>query len=264
MTIRPAAKKSLGQNFLVDPSYCDRITRFAGVKPLDHVVEIGPGTGALTSSLLRCGASVFAIEFDREMVDYLNRELLPGAGPDLTIHFADVLRFDWMDLSAWSPFKIVGNLPYNIATRIVRDLASFTSLFESFSFMVQKEVAQRILARPCNKDYGFLTLLAEYHFTRVPGFDVPPGAFRPSPQVTSHVMKLIPRSESPDPVGDYQEFVSLVARAFAQRRKTLWNNLAGGVGRERLTEAFEKAGIERNKRPEEVSLSQYSCLARML
>ncbi len=264
MTIRPAAKKSLGQNFLVDPSYCDRIIRFAGVQPLDHVVEIGPGTGALTSSLLRYGASVVAIEFDREMVDYLNRELVPEAPDRLEIRIEDILRFDWTQLSPWSPFKIVGNLPYNIATRIVRDLASFTSLFESFSFMVQKEVAQRILARPGSKDYGFLTLLAEYHFNRLPGFDVPPGAFRPSPKVTSHVMKLTPRNEPAEPVGDYEQFVSLLARAFGQRRKTLWNNLVGKTERERLAEAFETAGIARTARPEQVSLSQFSCLARVL
>ncbi len=264
MTTRPAAKKSLGQNFLVDSSYCDRITRFASVQAGDHVVEVGPGTGALTRSLLRSGATVAAIEFDREMVDYLNRELIPEAAGRLSIHISDVLRFSWTDLAPWSPFKIVGNLPYNIATRIVRDLTSFTSLFESFCFMVQKEVAQRILAGPGGKDYGFLTLLAEYHFVRTPGFDVPPGAFRPIPKVTSHVIKLVPRNEPPDDVGDYRQFVGLLARSFGQRRKTLWNNLAGSVDPDRLSEGFREAGIPRTTRPEQVSLAQFSCLARML
>ncbi len=261
---RPAAKKSLGQNFLVDSSYCDRITRFANVQAGDHVLEIGPGTGALTRSLLRAGATVVAIELDREMVDYLNRDLVPDAADRLSVRVSDILRFNWTDLSPWSPFKIVGNLPYNIATRIVRDLTSFTSLFESFSFMVQKEVARRILAGPGGKEYGFLSLLAEYHFVRTPGFDVPPGAFRPVPKVTSHVMKLVPRSGPRDEVGDYPDFVRLLARSFGQRRKTLWNNLAGWVEPDRLAEGFQKAGIPRTTRPEQVSLSQFSCLARVL
>ena len=193
--MKPRAKKSLGQHFLADPNLCDKIVRFAEIDSQDSVVEIGPGTGHLTQVLLTMARRVTAVEFDREMVNYLQAQWPEnGTHPDapITIVQADVLTLDWNTILGTGPVKVIGSLPYNISTRILQRMIEIKDRFQSCTVLIQKEVAQRILAAPDSKDYGFFTLLMEYHFHRMAGFDISPGAFVPKPKVVSHVLKLTP------------------------------------------------------------------------
>jgi len=258
------AKKALGQHFLTDQSYCRKIVQYAGVQADDVVVEIGPGTGQLTAVLVETAARVVAVEFDRDMVVALG-ERFSALMPDrLSLVEADVLQFDWPALPVVGRFKMLGNLPYNISTRILRKAIAVKDRMESFTFMVQKEVAERVRARPGSRDYGYFSVLMEYHFERRSGFDVPPGAFTPRPKVMSHVMMLVP-TEPADPVPDLESFERLLSRSFAHPRKTLWNNLtSAGYPAERVKESFEAAAIDSKIRPSHVKLSQYACLSGML
>ncbi len=261
----PRAKRALGQHFLADPNTCRRIVCFAGIDKSDTVVEIGPGTGALTQPLLAAAREVIAIELDREMITYLESNLPPELSTGLRLIRGSVLDLDWLRMLPLSPVKIVGNLPYNISTPTLSKMTEVKDRFQSLTCMLQKEVASRVLARPSTKDYGYFTLLMEYHFERIPGFAVPPTVFIPRPRVQSSVIKLIPR-KIPDPVPDYEGFLSLLRTAFSHRRKTLWNNLirAGGRSSEGLRAAFEASRLEHQIRAEELSLEQYVCLARLL
>ena len=264
--MKPRAKKSLGQHFLADPNYCRKIARFAGIDSKDSVVEIGPGTGHLTQVLLGMAGHVTAIEFDREMVAYLQDQWPEDGihqGAPLTIVQADVLTLDWNTILGTGPVKVIGNLPYNISTRILQKMTEIKDRFHSCTVLIQKEVAQRILAAPGSKDYGYFTLLMEYHFQRMAGFDISAGAFVPKPKVLSHVLKLIPR-QNPHEVSDYEAFLSLLKGAFQQRRKTLWNNLKREHDPQRIDSAFQACHLGTRVRPESVTLEQYTCLARML
>lgn len=260
--MRVQAKKSLGQHFLTDPNYRRKILSYAQINPLDTVVEIGPGTGSLTELLLSTARKVIAIEFDSSLIRHL-KDRFRGAS-DLLLLEADILELDWRNIVEGGPVKIVGNLPYNISTRILLKMTEFKDRFHSFTFMVQKEVAERVLARPESKDYGYFTLLIEYHFTRVKGFKVPPGAMTPRPKVISCVMKLLP-CDPLYPVADYDHFVALLKTAFRHRRKTLWNNLKPSLPEPHAIDAaFSSCRVLPRARPEQVTLEQYSCLARVL
>ena len=261
---KPRGKKSLGQHFLANAGYCQKIAHFAQIRPEDTVVEIGPGTGQLTQVLLPLAQKVIAVEFDRDLVEYLKQHYLQEhlAAKHLDIVHADILSFSW-PIPGKHRFKVIGNLPYNIATRIMQHMIQIKDRFQSGTFLLQKEVAQRILSAVNSKDYGYFTLLMEYHFERIAGFDVPPGVFIPPPKVTSQVIQLKPR-QPPYPVPDESAFRTLLKNAFQQRRKTLWNNLKAGRDPQELGSAFESCSIPAQIRPEEVTLEQYACLGRML
>ncbi len=275
-TIR--AKKALGQHFLIDPRYCRRIVEFAAPQTTEWVIEIGPGTGRLTHLLLDRAARVIGIEYDSCLVDHLRThfEACLQTG-QFTVLEQDVLDIDWarplptlagvtdVPLSRAGPtVKLVGNLPYNIATRIIRRTCESTVGFQSATFTTQKEVAERILAGPGNGDYGYLTVLVEYRYHRTRGFDIPAGAFRPRPKVVSHVFQLEPRQADVDR-GEFERLDSLVQRAFGHRRKTLWNNLLPSVrDSDLLDAALHRAGVGRRDRPETVSLEQFLCMSSML
>lgn len=261
----PWAKRPLGQHFLTDPNTCRKIVDFAGIDKSDVVVEIGPGTGALTQPLLAVAREVIAIEFDQEMIVYLESNLSPKLSGGLTLIRGNILDLNWLGILPRSPVKIVGNLPYNISTPTLTRMTELKDRFQSFTCMLQKEVASRVLARPATKDYGYLTLIMEYHFERIRGFTVPPTVFIPRPKVQSFVIKLIPRKIA-NPVPDYPHFLALLRTAFSHRRKTLWNNLirAGGRSQEELRAAFDSTCLRRQIRAEEVALEQYLCLAQLL
>jgi 16S rRNA (adenine1518-N6/adenine1519-N6)-dimethyltransferase len=255
-------KKSLGQHLLKDASYCRRIVEFAQVRPGDHVLEIGAGTGLLTRQLLHTGAQVTAVEFDRDLVIILadmTREF-PG---QLQVNLANVLQADWLQWVSSTPGKVVGNLPYNIATRIIRKTTGMKQKFHSFTFMVQKEVAERILARVGSASYGLFSVLMDYHFERTAGFDVPPGAFLPRPKVISHIIRLSARRRI-NRVQDERRLEQLLRCAFRHRRKTLANNLRTVFGQERSRAALRHCHLDPSSRPQELSLESYLCLARVL
>jgi 16S rRNA (adenine1518-N6/adenine1519-N6)-dimethyltransferase len=258
------AKKALGQHFLTDPNYCRKIVEYAGIQPGDRVVEIGPGTGQLTERLLAKASRVVAVEFDRDMTLALEQRFSAQIPDRLSLIQADVLQFDWSTLPIFGRFKLVGNLPYNISTRILRKSIDVKDRLELFAFMVQKEVAERVKAQPGSRDYGYFSVVMDYHFERRPGFNVPPGAFTPRPKVVSHFMMLVPREPSL-PVPDLEAFDRLLSSSFAHPRKTLWNNLTcAGYPSERVKKAFEAASIESKARPGNVKVSQYACLSRVL
>ena len=263
--MKSQARKSLGQHFLVDSNYCNKIVHFARIRPEDMVVEIGAGTGNLTQVLLQKSEQVVAVEFDRALVALLKSRW--SAKPDNTsntphIIQADILSWDWSILSQ-NRVKVIGNLPYNIATRIISRLTEVTRWIDSCTLMVQKEVANRLSAQPATKDYGFFTLLLQYHFQCIPGFDIPPEVFTPKPKVMSHVVKLIPQTP-PCQVPDYVAFVALLKNAFQERRKTLWNNLKKQHDTSRLNKAFADCGVELYDRAESLTFQQYACLTRLL
>ena len=258
------AKKTLGQHFLVDESYCTRIVELLDASPADTIVEIGPGTGQLTRLLVTSARRVIAVELDAQLVRLLKERFSEAlANGQLVLEHDDVLAFRWLErIEAPSP-KLIGNLPYNVATRILTKTADICSRFHSLTVMVQKEVAERILAKTSDPDYGYLSVLMALHYQRRRGFDVPAGAFQPPPKVVSHVLQLAPRSEQLPP-RLRSSVLSLVSRAFRHPRKTLWNNLKGSAEHDSFAAAVRELELDARCRPAQVSPEQYVSLAQLL
>ncbi len=250
------ARKRFGQNFLHDTRTLHRIVAALEPSPEDHVVEIGPGKGALTRFLLPACRRLDVVEIDRDLVALLKERF--AEREHLRIHSADALRFDFAALG--TGLKIVGNLPYNISTPLLFHLFRFKTVTETMVFMLQKEVVERLAAPPGDKRYGRLSVMAQYHCHVEKLFTVKPEAFRPRPRVTSAVARLRPHRTPPVEVGDYRTFETLVARAFGQRRKTLRNALRGVVNEE----AIRDCGVDPGARAETLPLEAFARLSRTL
>jgi 16S rRNA (adenine1518-N6/adenine1519-N6)-dimethyltransferase len=271
-------KKSLGQHFLTNKHYCTRIIELASVNQSDKIFEIGPGTGALTSFLLENSLCVTALEFDRDMVEALEHKYqveINSTPPRLWIHQGNVLKTNWKPLlleilpgqessdsiaEVLKP-KVVGNLPYNISTRILEHSIEFKNHFQSFTFMTQKEVSARILASPGSSDYGYFSLLMDFNFQRIKGFDVPPNSFYPPPKVMSHVMQLRPRFIETEAE---KEFIQLTKIGFSQRRKTIFNNLISLFhDKKLLSSVLEECDIPERSRAQELNLEQFLAISEV-
>ncbi len=251
-----AAKRSLGQNFLLDLNLTRRIARSAGDLTEGTVVEIGPGPGGLTRALLLEGArEVVAVERDDRSVAAL-AGLVGVSGGRLRIVADDAMKIDAAAIGA-APRRIVANLPYNIATRLITGWLAQGTVYQSIVVMVQKEVAARLASGPGSKDYGRLSVFCQWLATVEPLFDVPPRAFTPAPKVTSTVVRLIPRAAPAFPA-EQSALEAVTAAAFAQRRKMLRASLRG-IGGEAL---LVQAGIEPTARPEDLELETFCRLAR--
>lgn len=236
-------KRHLGQHFLSDPRLLRRIAQFAEIPPGVPVLEIGPGRGALTRELARTAALVVAIETDRDLIPVL-RASMPE---NVRVIEGDALEIDFRHVIE-APFVIVGNLPYNITTPLLKKFIACRSATTSVTVMIQKEVADRILSGPGSKQYGPLSILVQYYATPTWGFDVPPGAFSPRPAVMSTVLRLNWKTD----VADAVDFTDFVHRAFHARRKKLLNNIPD------LTPAtLQEAGVPVNARPEELSIEDF-------
>jgi 16S rRNA (adenine1518-N6/adenine1519-N6)-dimethyltransferase len=255
------ARKSLGQNFLLDLNLTSRIARSSGPLEGVAVVEVGPGPGGLTRALLACGAKrVVAIERDERCLPALERiaDRYPGR---LRVVAGDALETNWSDLGLEPPVRVVANLPYNVGTVLLTtwlEAEPWPPLFESFTLMFQREVAERIVATPASpKDYGRLGVLCGWRTTARILFDVAPSAFTPQPKVTSSVVHLVPR---PAPLPCHRATLSAVTQAaFGQRRKMLRQSLKGlGVDAAAL---LEQAGIEPTARAETVPVEGFVALA---
>ena len=245
------AKRSLGQNFLVDESVISRIIRAVDPKPGALVIEIGPGRGALTERLLESQARVIAIELDRDLVPMLRDQF--AVKGDFTVLESDATTVDYDDLIGdEGPCKLVANLPYYISTAILQHLAQNARSFSSLVLMFQREVVERIAAEPGNSDRGFLTVLVEtaFHVERL--FDVPPRAFRPQPKIWSTVVRLTPKELN---ITDSSRFRALVSAAFAQKRKTILNNLKATFPN--AAGALEAANIDPARRAETLTLDEW-------
>ena len=256
--LKHVARKRFGQNFLHDQVVIERIIRRFNPQPGEHIVEIGPGLGALTWPLLEQLDELHAIELDRDLVARFKSD--PRAQGRLHLHQADALSFDFSNLLNNSgKLRIIGNLPYNISTPLMFHLLDFSSVIEDMMFMLQKEVVQRITAAPGGKNYGRLSVMVQAQCAVEKVLDVAAGAFTPPPKVESAVVHLVPYS---NPVVESRltdAFARIVKAAFAQRRKTLRNNLKG-----MLTEsAIKSAGIEPSARAETLSVEDFIVLASL-
>lgn len=248
------ARKRFGQHFLHDPRVIDRILGSIKPEPGDRLLEIGPGLGALTIPLLKRHGTLDAVEIDRDVIAHLSREC-EGLG-ELRIHSLDALKFSLATLGE-GPFRVVGNLPYNISTPLMFHLFAQRERIRDMHFMLQKEVVERLVAREGDADYGRLSIMTALFCDATHLFDVPPGAFTPRPRVQSAVVRLTPRREPLCPPEREKELAAIVRQAFSQRRKTLRNALKG-----RITPAtMEALDIDPGARPETLSPEDFARLA---
>lgn len=259
MTQTHKARKRFGQNFLHDYSVIENIIASLGICPDDHIVEIGPGKGALTDLLLESGANLDVIELDRDLVTFLQKKF-----PDqenLQIHSADALEFDFSKLKGKNEkIRIVGNLPYNISTPLLFHLFENHSSISDMFFMLQKQVVDRICAQPGSKKYGRLSVMSQYYCAPEFLFDVPAECFDPSPKVMSAVIKLAPHYTPTVKVKKIANLDKIVKQAFSQRRKTLRNSLGKLISED----TFEAFSIDPGLRAEALSLRDFATLSNAL
>jgi 16S rRNA (adenine1518-N6/adenine1519-N6)-dimethyltransferase len=271
------AKKSLGQNFLTDHRVAQRIVDAANPLRTDIVIEIGPGTGALTRLLVERSGVVEAIELDERLAVALRRSV---TATSLEIRVADAMTIDWPDLISSarnkleapdrdkSRIRFIANLPYYISTPILENLLSLRRSVFDMTLMLQKEVADRITEGPGGKEYGALSVIVQYQCVASKLFDVPPSAFTPAPKVHSAVVHLTVREQPPVDVRDEAQFFSLVRAAFAQRRKTILNNLKAAAAVSKfvrpLEEALEAASVSSQRRAETLSVAEFAALTNAL
>lgn len=262
--LRP--NKRLGQHFLVDPRAAERIVDAAQVGPEDAVLEVGPGLGALTGLLVQRAARVVAVELDSRLAAALEEVLAPWHQRVQLVR-GDALELDPGQLLAGhtGPRKAVANLPYYITTPLLLHLLEAQPPFQLLVMMMQREVADRLLAPPGGKVYGAVTVAVRYRADVEPVLRVPPGAFWPPPEVDSAVVRLIPRPY-PRPAQDEATLFAVVRAAFQQRRKTLRNALSGGgLGTPAEVEAaLARAGIDPGQRAEQLDLDAFVRLADAL
>jgi 16S rRNA (adenine1518-N6/adenine1519-N6)-dimethyltransferase len=269
----PFAKKSFGQNFLVDQNYIDKIIAALNPQKEDTIIEIGPGRGALTERIIEQAGRLIAIELDRDLIPLLHEKF--GGYKNFQIIESDVLKVDFTDLlttqhSALSTIKLVANLPYYISTAILQKLIEQREIFSEMILMFQREVVERITAEPGNSERGFLTVLVETYLDAQKLFDIPPNAFRPAPKVWSSVVRLTPKEMLE--IEDEKLFREIISAGFQQKRKTLSNNLKNAS--ENLRERFERNGglmaileksnIQSNRRAETLTLEEWKILAKLM
>jgi len=244
----PPPRKRFGQHFLTDRHYVGRIVEAIAPREGDSMVEIGPGTGILTEELARVVRPLHVVEIDRDLARGL-RERFDAA--TVVVHEGDALEFDLSSLRA--PLRVVGNLPYNVSTPILFHVAAHAPRIRDCTFMLQKEVVERMVAHPASPEYGRLSVMLQYRFEMALAFRVPPGAFTPPPKVDSAVVRMRPLGEDRARARDEARFGRLVAAAFTQRRKTLRNALHGLAD----ASAFDAAGIDPGRRGETLSVTEF-------
>ncbi len=271
---KPFAKKSFGQNFLVDGNYIDKIIRALNPQTGETIIEIGAGRGALTEKLVESGADVLAIELDRDLIPVLLEKFAKYDNFQLVAQ--DALKIDFKELSKIknqrSKIKLVANLPYYISTAILQKLIEQRECFSEMILMFQREVVERITAEAGNKERGFLTVLVEAYLQTEKLFDVPPNAFLPVPKVRSAVVRLMPIDSKENKLKDEKLFREIVSLGFSQKRKTIQNNLKN-TGDElqrkfekkgNLDKIFETAEIAPMRRAETLSLQEWKKLVNFI
>jgi len=261
-------RKRLGQHFLADPRIGRRIVEAAELRPEDIVLEIGPGRGALTRLLGERVARVLAVEIDDALVRHL-----ASRWPDakLTLIAGDILKLNLDELldreGITTPVRVVGNLPYSMATAILQHMLRFRARLRDMTIMLQREVADRILSPPGSKQYGSLSVLIQYFCEGRRLFTVSPSAFRPPPKVFSTLVQLRIRERPAADVPDESFFFDLVRALFAERRKTILNNLkraAVGLSVNDVVSALQRADLDPMRRAETLTLEELARLAHAL
>jgi 16S rRNA (adenine1518-N6/adenine1519-N6)-dimethyltransferase len=263
------AKKSFGQNFLVDGSYIEKIIAELNPLPDETIIEIGPGRGALTRRLLDKAGKVIAIELDKDLIPVLQSEF--GGQDNFQLIEADALAVDFSEITHAKRIKLVANLPYYISTAILQKLIKQRECFSELVLMLQREVVERITAEPGNSERGYLSVLVEAYTTAEKLFDVPPTAFRPVPKVWSSVVRLEIIQNEDKKLSEIKEtaLLQVVSAGFAQKRKTIFNNLknsppalqqmftdAGGIER-----VLAAAGVESKRRAETLTVDEWNQIA---
>ena len=252
------ARKRFGQNFLTDRGVVSRIVDSIAPQAGQLILEIGPGQAALTDPLADSGAELHLLEIDRDLAARLRTRFITR--DNVSVHEGDALKLDFGDITGGRPFRLVGNLPYNISTPLLFHVLQWNELVEDMHFMLQQEVVKRMAAEPGGKAWGKLSLMCQYRCAVTPLFTVPPEAFSPAPRVQSAIVRLVPHAQPPVEITDMQAFERLVGQAFSQRRKTLRNSLRGLVGPSNM----EAAGIDPGTRPETLSLEQFAVLTGLI
>lgn len=265
-------KKSLGQNFLIEPNILTKIIDVAELTNETNVIEVGPGIGALTERLARAAGNVLAFEIDQRLLPVLQDTL--GRYDNVTVVHRDILETKLPDdvmahIDLSKPLSVVANLPYYITTPIIMHFLESQLPIDTFVMMMQKEVAQRMTAKPGSKAYGSLTIAIQYYMHAEMAFIVPKTVFSPQPNVDSAILKLKRRQQPLVQVNDEALFFKLVKSSFTQRRKTLWNNLIQVFGKSpeqklQLEKALQEAGIEPSVRAEALSIDDFARLANVL
>jgi len=248
----PRPRKRFGQHFLTDRHYRERIVAAIGPRPGDSMVEIGPGTGILTEELARVLDHLDVVEIDRDLAAALRNRY---DAAKVTVHEGDALEFDFASLPA--PLRVAGNLPYNVSTPILFRMAGLAARIADCTFLLQKEVVDRMAAAPDTPDYGRLSVMLQYRFEVEPLLRVPPGAFTPPPKVDSAVVRLVPLGPDRPVARDEDRFAAVVMAAFSQRRKTLRNAVRALVP----DAAFVAAGIDPSRRGETLSVKEFITLS---
>ncbi len=253
------ADKKLGQNFLIDEDIVRRIVQAAELTPADKVLEVGPGIGTLTQGLAESGADVIAVELDKRLLPVLDVTL---AGYDnVRIVNGDILKVDIMQELGAENFKVCANLPYYITTPIIFALLEKRLPMERLVAMVQKEVAERMAAKPGGRDYGALSVAIQYFTEPEIAFIVPPSSFIPAPAVDSAVIVCKRRQKPPVEVCDEALFFRVVKAAFSMRRKMLNNALKNmGISSEQCAKWLELAGVDGRRRGETLTLEDFAAL----
>lgn len=247
-------RKRFGQNFLIDPYIIAKIVAEISPRKDDHVIEIGPGLGALTNPLLQQLDHLTVIEIDRDIVAKLKILFSPDK---LTIYATDALKFDFSSLG--NQLRIVGNLPYNISTPLLFQLNQYSENILDMHFMLQKEVVQRLTAKPSTSDYGRLSVMMQYHFNMTHIFNVLPKSFSPAPKVDSAIIEMIPRPKKNKSAHDEALFSKIVLAAFSQRRKTLRNTLQQYL----TADDFDRTGIDSQMRAENLSIENFVTITNL-
>ncbi len=246
------ARKRFGQNFLVDHGVIDEIVRAIAPQPGQALVEIGPGLGALTNPVIERSETLTVIELDRDLAARLRKR------PELNVIESDVLKVDFGALAqaAGHKLRLIGNLPYNISSPILFHLLPWANLVVDQHFMLQKEVVDRMVAPPGNKDYSRLSVMLQWRYQMECVVDVPPGSFDPPPKVDSAVVRMVPLAEPP--AVDLPEFTKMVAVAFSQRRKILRHTLGAWISEQGIETDFDL-----QRRAEEVPVAEYLALSAL-
>lgn len=267
------AKKRFGQNFLIDNTIINRIVDCIHPQPDDLMIEIGPGLGAMTRPLLARLNQLNVIELDRDIIPKLIKNCIFSDATNkdkLVVNEIDVLKFDFAEFHAQQSavkesdaekkLRIVGNLPYNISTPVLFHLLNYRQVIQDMHFMLQKEVVDRIVASPGNKNYGRLSVMIQAFCDAQALFEVPPQAFSPAPKVDSAILRLQPNAKFERQICNFSLFETLVRQAFAQRRKTLKNTLKNLCSEEQI----EKAGLLPSQRAEELTISDFVSLYKVI
>jgi 16S rRNA (adenine1518-N6/adenine1519-N6)-dimethyltransferase len=248
-------RKRFGQNFLRDDTVVNRIVQSVGPKPGERLIEIGPGEGAMTRAFLAAGAAVDAIEIDRDLAVTLRQRFAHQEG--FHLHEGDALKFDFSRLAADGPVRVVGNLPYNISTPLIFHLFSHAGVISEMTFMLQREVVDRLCAETGESEYGRLGIMTRFYCQAEKLFEVAPESFYPPPKVVSAIVRLTPHAHPPVEA-DAKALGRVVTQAFMQRRKTLRNALRDLFSEEDL----RQESVDPGARAETLSLEAYARLAR--